>query len=58
MAMNAAMSTLTTGLGGGMSGSSGTHAESDADVLHTVSESFERIAKAATTTAKRGPASH
>jgi hypothetical protein len=57
MAMNAAMSTLTTGLGG-PSGMSGTDAEADADVLQTVSESFERIAKAATTTAKPGPASH
>jgi len=32
-------------------------AESDADVLQTVSESFERIAKAAATTAKPGPSS-
>lgn len=54
MAMNAAMSSLTTGLGGGMSAGD---ADSEADVLQTVSESFERIAKAAATTAKPGPSS-
>ena len=56
MAMNAAMSSLTTGLGG-MGASGGDADSSDADVLQTVSESFERIAKAATATAKPGPPS-
>ena len=57
MAMNAAFSSIASGLGGAGSMSSSDADASEANVLQTVSESFERIAKAATATAKPGPPS-